>query len=324
MKEVKSFLAQCQDAYYNGMPIVSDEEYDRLVKRFPLAENAIGPKGDIPHLYRMFSLRKAYPNRGDELEVYDHDDVESAKLDGCAISLLYIGGEFVQALTRGNGILGNDVTSNITLLNIPKVIAQKIPTQITGEVLITKEVDNMRNYSSGAVNLKNPEEFQGRIEEGGLVFVAYSIQCSAETVGITATYKEDLRWLAQQGFLSIHSVWQKYTWLPTDGKVVRMNSNNRFFREGWTNKFPRGAYAIKEDEEGEVTTLLSVTWDVGKSGKVTPVGHFEEVTIDDAKITKATLNNIDYINLLELEIGCQIRVIRAGGVIPKIVERIYE
>lgn len=323
MTNVKDFIKRCQEAYYQGMSLISDEEYDRLIKRFPLEEE-IGPKGDIPHLYRMYSLQKVYYNRGDKPPFNPLGQVETDKLDGCAISLLYINGEFVQALTRGNGILGNDVTSNVRLLNIPKKISQKVPTQITGEVLITKEVENKRNFASGAINLKDSDDFVQRIGEGGLIFVTYGIQCSAESVGITETYLKDMLWLENENFLTVVNVRSFFKWIPTDGKVVRINDNNKFFREGWTNKFPRGAFAIKEDEEGEITTLTKVEWQVGASGKVTPVGYFEPVIIDDATIVKATLNNVDYINSLDLEIGCQIRVIRAGGVIPCIVERVYD
>lgn len=323
MTNVKEFIKRCQEAYYQGMSLISDEEYDRLIKRFPLEEE-IGPKGDIPHLYRMYSLQKVYYNRGDKPPFNPLGQVETDKLDGCAISLLYIDGEFVQALTRGNGILGNDVTSNVRLLNIPKKISQKVPTQITGEVLITKEVENKRNFASGAINLKDSDDFVQRIGEGGLTFVAYGIQCSAESVGITESYLKDMLWLENENFLTVVNVRSFFKWIPTDGKVVRINDNNKFFREGWTNKFPRGAFAIKEDEEGEITTLTKVEWQVGASGKVTPVGYFEPVIIDDATIVKATLNNVDYINSLDLEIGCQIRVIRAGGVIPCIVERVYD
>ncbi|QGH45244.1 NAD-dependent DNA ligase subunit A [Bacteriophage Eos] len=320
MQKVKDFIKLCQDAYYQGNSIITDEEYNALIKRFPL-EDEIGPKGDIPHLFRMFSLDKKYPCRGDELPF---EGIETPKLDGCAISLLYIDGELIQALTRGNGILGNDVTDNVKMLNVPKVIRQKVPTQITGEVHITKEVENKRNYASGAINLKDADEFFKRIAEGGLLFTAYSVQCETNKVGLSGTYLGDMMILQEDGFLTCTDICDKIDWFPTDGTVVRMDSNNAFNAAGWTNKFPRGAYAIKEDEEGVVTTLERVDWQVGASGKVTPVGYFTPIEIDDAVITKATLNNVDYIDLLDLEIGCSIRVIRAGGVIPRIVERVYD
>lgn len=320
MQQVKEFIKRCQDAYYQGISIITDEEYDALVKRFPLEEE-IGPKGDIPHLYRMFSLQKVYPNRGDTLPF---EGIETPKLDGCALSLLYIGGVFVQALSRGNGILGNDVTDNVKMLNVPKTIGQKVPTQIKGEVHITKKVENMRNFASGAVNLKDQDEFLNRIAEGGLVFTAYGVQCETDKEGLSGTYCGDMHILQDEGFLTCMNVQSMVEWFPTDGVVVRIDNNNEFNRKGYTNKHPRGAYAIKEDDEGVVTTLEAVTWQVGGSGKVTPVGHFTPIEIDGAVITKATLNNVDYIESLDLEIGCDIRVLRAGGVIPKIVERVYE
>lgn len=325
LDHVKSFIKLCQDAYYQGNSIISDEEYDNLVKRFPQAEDAIGPTGEVPHLFRMYSLQKVYFDRGDEAPFTNDDVVETIKLDGCAIAILYIDGRLTQVLTRGNGIKGKDITENARMLNIPTVISQKVPTQITGEVVTTKSVENSRNYASGAMGLKDQDEFMQRIIEGGMVFVAYGIQCDSKSVGITGSYRQDMKWLSDNGFATVCDGSDSFLRLcPTDGTVVRLNDNNLFAREGWTNKFPRGAYAIKEDEEGEITTLRKVTWDVGRSGKVTPVGHFDEIMIDDARISKATLNNVEYINVLDLELDCQIRVIRAGGIIPKIVERIYD
>lgn len=321
MTNVQEFINLCQDAYYQGNSIISDEEYDILLKRFPQAENSIGPTGDVPHLFRMYSLQKVYLDRGDEVP-FKGTVVESPKIDGCAISLFYLNGKLEQVLTRGNGILGKDVTANAELLNIPQTIMQKVPTQITGEVVVTKDVENRRNYASGAMQLKDTSDFISRIGEAGLLFVAYGIQCQTGQVGMNGTYSEDMNWLMNQGFLTVQDISSRVAWFPTDGVVVRIESNNEYNRMGWTNKFPRGAYAIKEDEEGEVTVLNSVEWQVGKSGKVTPVGHFDPITIDDAVITKATLNNVGYIELLQLELGCNIRVIRSGSVIPKILGRV--
>lgn len=325
MQVLKDFIKQCQEAYYNGTPIISNEEYDALIKRNPQVEEDIGVEGNQPHLFRMYSLQKVYPTRGEDHELIDSvDAVETDKLDGCAISLLYISGILVQALTRGNGIKGEDVTLNARMLNIPSVISQKLPTQITGEVLVTKQIENMRNYSSGAMRLNSTDEFLERIQEGGLVFTAYGIQCSVDSVGLLGDYVDDLKWMSTEGFLTVGDINSHFDWFPTDGKVFRLRSNKDFVALGWTNKFPRGAVAVKEDAEGETTTLRRVTWDVGASGKVTPVGHFDPVVIDDATISKATLNNQEYIRGLDLELNCQIRVIRAGGIIPKIIERIYD
>ncbi|ATS94075.1 putative NAD-dependent DNA ligase subunit A [Pectobacterium phage DU_PP_V] len=325
MQALKDFIKQCQDAYDRGSPLLTNEEYDALTRRNPRVEEEIGVEGDQPHIFRMYSLQKVYKSRGEDHELIDSPtSVETDKLDGCAISLLYLDGVLVQALTRGNGIKGEDVTLNAKMLNVPRKIDIPGILQITGEVLVTKELDNMRNYSSGAMRLSSTDEFFDRIKEAGLVFAAYGVQGSTESVGLFPTYREDLKWLVTQGFLTVGDINDHFDWFPTDGKVYRLDSNTAFVSKGWTNKFPRGAIALKEDAEGEITTLRKVTWDVGASGKVTPVGHFDPVTIDGATITKATLNNQEYISGLDLELNCMIKVIRAGGVIPRIIERIYD
>ncbi|URC22560.1 DNA ligase [Serratia phage vB_SmaM-Kamaji] len=320
---IKEQIKLAQEAYYNGTPLISDEEYDVLVGRFPDLETEIGPAGDVPHLYRMYSLQKVYLDRGDE-RPFTGETYETIKLDGCAVDILYMGGELAQILTRGDGKKGKDVTDNVSMLNVPRKIKQLLPTQITGEVIPLGDVENKRNYASGKVNLKDQDDFMDAIGEGQLIFVAYGVQSDKDQVGLNGTYAEDMKWLEAQGFMTVGDTSGVLNNAPTDGRVVRINSNNEFNRMGFTNKFPRGAYALKEDDDGVETTLLNVTWQVGASGKVTPVGHFESIVIDDAVITKATLNNVDYIEALDLEIGCRIRVIRAGGIIPKIVERIYE
>jgi DNA ligase (NAD+) len=109
---------------------------------------------------------------------------------------------------------------------------------------------------------------------------------------------------------------------PEDGRVFRVNSNKVFEDMGSTSHHPRGAYALKTREKGVVTTLLDVVWQTGKSGKVTPVAILDEIVIDDAKISRATLNNMAYIESLNLEIGCQVEVIRAGKIIPCVIGRV--
>jgi len=91
---------------------------------------------------------------------------------------------------------------------------------------------------------------------------------------------------------------------------------------GYTAHHPRGAYALKIREKGVETTLLDVVWQTGKSGKVTPVAILEPIEIDDAQISRATLNNMAYIESLNLEIGCQVEVIRAGKIIPCVIGRL--
>ena len=109
---------------------------------------------------------------------------------------------------------------------------------------------------------------------------------------------------------------------PTDGKVYRLNDNHEFYRLGFTDHHPRGAFAFKEQKEGVVTKLLDVTWQVGKSGVVSPVAILEPVVVGDATVSRATLHNIEYIRGLDLEIGCMVEVIRSGEIIPRILRRV--
>jgi DNA ligase (NAD+) len=109
---------------------------------------------------------------------------------------------------------------------------------------------------------------------------------------------------------------------PTDGEVFRIDNVAQYYAKGVTAHHPRGAFALKEQKKGVVTKLLDVTWQVGKSGVVSPVAILEPVTIGEAEVARATLHNIDYIRELELEIGCNVEVIRSGEIIPRIVRRV--
>lgn len=321
---MKNFILACQSHYYNGRPLISNEEYDALMKRFPDAEDSIGEEGEVEHMYRMWSLDKKYPCRGDELPNLD-PYIESPKLDGCAVDLLYINGKLVQCLTRGDGIKGTDRTENISQL-VPAYIGEgAVITQVTGEICVSKDVPNMRNYASGAVNLDDPIEFSQRIKEGGLIFVAYSVQIDKYMSGEMRTYAEDLELLSERGFNTVLSdnikeMCENGT-IPTDGIVYRLKNNEAYNKAGFTHKFPKGAFAVKEDEEATWTTLTAVEWQVGKSGKITPVAIFDEIELEGAKTSRATLNNVAYMELMGItHIGQRIGLIRAGGIIPKIVE----
>jgi DNA ligase (NAD+) len=109
---------------------------------------------------------------------------------------------------------------------------------------------------------------------------------------------------------------------PCDGVVFRVNDNKQFFEMGYTAKHPRGAYAKKERAAHVETTLLSVEWQVGKSGKVTPVAILEPVYIGDALVSRATLNNPGFIEMLDLRIGDRVAIIRSGEIIPCILHKV--
>ncbi|CAM0008457.1 NAD-dependent DNA ligase [Vibrio phage D239] len=318
---MKNYIKDLQEAYYAGKPRISNEEYDALVSRF--GEDEIGTGGDFKHMFRMYSLDKVYPGRGDVYPLVLDSCIQTAKLDGCAISLLYIEGLRTQGNTRGDGISSPTTFESWKLDALGIDIMSSIDTpilQITGEVVNTKRVKNERNYASGAMQLQDEAEFKSRVEEGGLVFVAYNVQSSPDKIGLTESYLGDMDILCEVGF----NVVTEHNWddCPQDGIVYRLNDNKAFNAAGFTHKHPKGAFAVKEDDEGVETTLLDVVWATGKTGKVTPTAIFEEIVIDDAKISRATLNNAGYIEAMGLEIGDTIQVIRSGGIIPKIIGKV--
>ncbi len=108
---------------------------------------------------------------------------------------------------------------------------------------------------------------------------------------------------------------------PQDGKVYRIDDNKTYEEMGYTSKHPRGAFAVKKRTEGIKTILLRVDWEVGKSGKVTPVAILDKVNIDGAEVSRATLNNPGFIEALDLHIGDAVMVERAGGIIPRIIKK---
>ena len=308
---MEEFIKKCQEAYEQGRSIISDAQYDYLVSIHPDSEKVIGKRGDTPHYKRMYSLQKYYIGKDEIPDTTGY--VKTPKLDGCAVSLLYVDNKFTLALTRGDGVLGNDITEKMRSLvpaTLPSV-AFNIRF-ITGEVINTVIQPNGRNLVAGALNCK--ENFQERADALGLIFVAYDEPIS------TKDYSNKLTLLKVQGFKTVLD--KDLPELTTDGVVYRLGNGKQFESLGYTDKFPRGAFALKEIQEGVVTTLLDVEWQTGGSGKITPVAILEPVDIEGAIVARATLNNIAYIEALGLEVGCQVRVIRSGEIIPKIVERV--
>jgi len=294
--------------YYEGYPILSDDEFDMLANKHQY--NAVGYKvtDAVPHTYRMYSLKKCFDINDAPLNI--KVCVETPKLDGAAVSLLYVEGLLQLALTRGDGIQGRDITDKMRLL-VPEEISITNLVQITGEVVAPSSVPNSRNFASGSLGLNDLEEFATR----PLAFVAYG----QEKV-VNRNFDATLEGLERMGFNTALSF--DCTNYPTDGIVYRLRDNFEFDNIGHTSNHPRGAFALKEQKMGEITTLIDVVWQLGKSGVVSPVGILDPIEIGGATVSRATLHNIEYIRDLDLEIGCQVEVIRSGEIIPRIVRRV--
>jgi DNA ligase (NAD+) len=256
----------------------------------------------------MYSLQKCFDLAKAPLHIADC--TVSPKLDGAAVSILYVDGNLELALTRGDGIQGRDITDKMKEL-VPNSIKTIGLVQITGEVIAPSSVPNSRNYASGSLGLKDLEEFKTR----SLVFVAYD-----QNPVRHKTYQQTLKCLSKQG-LNVVTEFDS-TDYPMDGTVYRLKSNEAYEELGYTSKHPRGAFALKSQAQGVETTLIDVLWQIGKSGVVSPVAILEPVTVGDAVVARATLHNIEYIRDLNLELGCQVEIIRSGEIIPRVVRRL--
>lgn len=305
---MRDFLDYASKMYYEGTPIISDAEFDCLAAHFNYLNVGHTITDGIHHYYPMYSLQKVFNLEDAPFSL--NGVVTSPKLDGAAVSLLYVDGYLRLALTRGDGKNGRDITEKMKRL-VPERITLEGIRQITGEVVAPSCIPNARNYASGALNLKDMEEFNKK----DLTFVAYDMQRT-----FFLTWTDTLLALEEEGF----NVVTTFNWelFPTDGVVYRINDMERYEAMGFTSHHPRGSFALKEQKEGKVTKLLNVEWQVGKSGVVSPVAILEPVKIGDATVAKATLHNIEYIRSLNLEIGCKVEVIRSGEIIPRIVRRV--
>jgi len=315
---IKDLLDKASAAYYAGTPFLSDEEFDVLADKHGYNKVGVDAVKGVPHFFRMYSLQKVHFGE-ENLAPFVDDPYQTPKLDGAAISLLYVCNPsedtfaLVQILTRGDGVKGQDVTTKLRHL---APATMKLPTkaavlQINAELVAPSSIENARNYAAGAMNLKSVEEVKTR----DLTIIAYDCQPA-----LADTYYDTLGALWHAGFKTVKA--GDVSRFPKDGFVIRENDNAKFYAAGYTSKHPRAAYALKPKPNAVTTKLIDIEWQVGRTGVVSPVGILEPVLVGDATVSRATLHNMDYINALNLELGCTVEVIRSGEIIPRIVGRV--
>ena len=313
-ENIKRLLDRAWTAYDKGSPFMTDADFDALSIKYNYNDFGTEPLGEkATHLHQMMSLKKVYNDEPAPYEI--KNPIESPKLDGTAISLIYNEGFLTMALRRGrSGDTEGQVVTDKMLLLVPSTVDRLGEYQIDGEVVCDKSINNARNYASGAMSPGSIDNFI-RDKLPHLKFVAYGCRPT-----YSETYEVDMALLHSEGISTVleRDIDVNYR---TDGQVFRENNNKLFEEAGYTSKHPRGAFARKKtyDVAIESTRLISVTWQVGRTGQLTPVAHFEEIIIDDARITKATLHNVGFIEEMQLDIGDIILVTRAGGVIPKVL-----
>ncbi|WP_297830452.1 NAD-dependent DNA ligase LigA [uncultured Rikenella sp.] len=312
----------------------------------------------VAHRYPMLSLANTYSEE-EVRDFIARVDRETAvptayccelKFDGTAISLTYENGRFVRAVTRGDGTQGDDVSANVrTIRSIPMSLqggGWPAYMEVRGEIYMPHEsferlnaeradigeepFANPRNAAAGTLKQQN----SAVVAKRGLDAVLYAVQADAP---VAASHYETLQKLREWGFKTSSAVqlcrsaeeimayirhWDKARHeLPyeTDGAVIKVDSTRLQRDLGATAKAPRWAVAYKFKAEQAVTRLVSVDFQVGRTGAITPVANLEPVRLAGTTVRRASLHNAEQIELLDIRVGDAVRVEKGGEIIPKIV-----
>jgi len=388
IEELREAIRDNSRRYYvDNAPVISDYDFDHLMyeledleKAFPdlvtpdsptqrvgsdLETQGAGANAEsgvrrefahYPHRFPMLSLGntysieevEAFAQRADKALETSFTYCCELKFDGTAICLEYRGGRLYRALTRGDGVVGDDVTDNVRRIsNIPQQLHGDYPPEfeIRGEILMPYEAfdrlnrersaqeeapfANPRNAASGSLKLLDPEEVAHR----GLWCTLYHIPAeslsfethdqalrAAESWGLPVSDKRrichDINEI--EAYIREWDSARKALPYATDGIVIKINESAFQRTLGFTAKSPRWAVAYKFKAEQALTRVLSIDYQVGRTGAVTPVANLEPVLLSGTVVKRATLNNADQMALLDIRVGDSVYVEKGGEIIPKI------
>ena len=365
--------------YVDNDPQISDYEFDKLVKKlkelesqFPelitpdsptqrVGEQALAGFATVEHRTPMLSLDNCYSI--EELKEFEDriqkiipgeriEYVAELKIDGLGISAIYRDGKYVQAVTRGDGFRGDDVTPNVkTIKSMPLSIKDSREIEVRGEVYlpfssfqkINQEKEkkgeplfaNPRNAAAGSLRQLDPKEVASRQLD---VFLYYIFIEGKER----PTQWQNLQTLRELGFKAnpnsrhcptlnhIISFWEEWKEkrdslvYDVDGVVIKVNSTEQQKALGWTAKFPRWAIAFKFPARQATTKIEEIIVQVGRTGALTPVAILKPVKLSGITISRSTLHNEDEIRRKDIRIGDHVLIERSGDVIPKVVSVMKE
>jgi DNA ligase (NAD+) len=364
--------------YVLSQPAISDYEFDQKMEQLSELEAKHPEYADpnsptqrvgsdltknfvqVKHRYPMLSLSNTY-SESEVHEFYarvekllgskDFEIVCELKFDGTSISLTYENGALKQAITRGDGVQGDDVTANVrTIQSIPLVLhGEGVPPlfEIRGEILMPWKVfeklnqeraaqeeqlfANPRNAASGTLKLQDPKVVASRGLDSYLYYMmGESLPCSEHYANLEKARSwgfkvSDAMKVCRSldevfTYLAYWNVERKNLPVATDGIVLKVNSLDQQEELAYTSKFPRWAIAYKFQAEKEWTRLKEVTYQVGRTGAITPVANLEPVQLSGSVVKRASLYNADAIEALDLHIGDTVSVEKGGEIIPKITE----
>jgi len=377
-KEILQLREELNTHNYNyyvlNKPTISDFEFDAKLRQLQTLENAHPEYFDpnsptqrvgsdlntafvqVEHKYPMLSLANTY-SAGEVTDFYErvrkalNDDFEivcELKYDGSSISLTYEKGALVRAVTRGDGVYGDDVTANVrTIRSIPLKLHGDYPElfEIRGEIVMPWSVfeklnyerekqeeslfANPRNAASGTLKLQNSAEVARRQLDAYLYYLLgdklpadthYDNLKKASLWGfkISNSMKKCTSLQEVLDYIAYWDTERKNLPIATDGIVLKVNNLNQQKELGYTAKSPRWAIAYKFQAEKACTRLNSVSYQVGRTGAVTPVANLDPVQLSGTVVKRASLHNADIIAGLELYIGDMVYVEKGGEIIPKI------
>jgi len=348
MSKVAELVEQIRyhsDVYYNhGQQEISDYEFDCLVdmlRSLDPTNPILSEVGSVPsygrkisHPYIMGSLNKV--NSIEELNHWSGTNllVVSPKIDGLAVRLQYQNGKLELAATRGNGSVGQDVTDNVRYINsIPKEIPG-FSGELRGEIYMSKhsfktyatDKANPRNAAAGALLQKDP----AKTADSNLSFFCYDImtdhqfRLETEKALYGGTLK-GIQYVPTQVVGDIESIINQFIEIresldfEIDGLVFSFNDIHSQEEAGVSGNRPKGKMAFKFPTEQKSSTIQSITWQVGRTGKLTPVARINQIQLAGSSVCNLTLHNWTNINNLQLRLNDEILVEKAGDIIPQLV-----
>ena len=365
---IKTLNQWAYEYYVLDNPSVPDREYDKLYDELKRLEEEAGEvRFDSPtrrvggepmkgferhtHIARLYSLDKSVSY--DELDAFftrigkaveNPEYTVEYKFDGLTMCLTYENGRFVRATTRGNGVVGEDVTAQcLTIKSFPLTIDYKGVAEIQGEAVIRlsvlekynqtakEQLKNARNAVAGAIRNLDPKITAERKCE----ILFYNVNFLSD--GFLETQEEHFGFLKNNGFKvypflrvckSVEEVRsaieeieleRKNIDVLTDGAVIKLNDCTAREALGYTDKFPRFAIAYKFEAEERETVVNEIKWQVGRTGKLTPLALVEPVDLGGATVRKATLNNFGDLTKKDVKVGSRVLIRRSNEVIPEIL-----
>lgn len=366
MKELIDILNKAASVYYQGKDeIMSNFEYDRMYDELSVLEKESGlvlagsptqkvgyeVLSELPkqtHPSPMLSLDKT--KQVDELSSWlgGKEGILSWKMDGLTVVLTYENGELLNAVTRGNGVVGEVITNNAKVFkNLPVNIPFKGRMVLRGEAIITysefkkinallseeEQYKNPRNLCSGSVRQLNNEITAKRNVE----LYAFTL-VEAEGVDFKNSQQNKMEFMKEQGFQTVEykvvtakNIYETVEWFsekvktndfPSDGLVLLYDDISYGESLGSTAKFPRNAIAFKWADETAKTKLTEVEWSASRTGLINPVAIFEPVELEGTTVSRASVHNISIVKELKLGIGDTIEVYKANMIIPQIAQNL--